>query len=73
MYLPMIPRHSNWMPPINKKIDTIEGQPAVGSPNNNARAMINKIAIPEPIQERAPVKEAIVSGASEKLTIPSIE
>jgi len=73
MYLPIIPRHNNWIPPINKKIETMEGQPAVGSPYNRARKIINKIARPEPIHDNAPTNEAIVNGASEKLTIPSIE
>ena len=58
---------------MNKVIETIEGQPDVGSPNKRARTMINKIAIPEPIQESAPINAAKVSGASEKLMMPSIE
>ncbi len=69
----MIPRHNNWIPPMNRKIETMEGHPDVGSPNNNARKIMNKIAMPEPTQDKAPINEAIVNGASEKFTIPSIE
>ena len=59
---------------MNRKIvETMEGHPDVGSPNNNARKIMNKIAIPEPTQDKAPINEAIVNGASEKFTIPSIE
>ena len=58
---------------MNRKMETIEGQPDVGSQKSSARKIINNMAIPEPTHESAPTKEAIVSGASEKLTMPSIE
>lgn len=58
---------------MNRTIETSEGQPDVGSPNNNARKIINKMAIPEPIHDNAPTNEAMFNGVSEKLTIPSIE
>lgn len=54
-------------------MQTKEGQPVVGSPCTNARTIINNIAINEPAHDKAPTKEAIFNGASEKFTIPSME
>ncbi len=58
---------------MNKIIVTIEGHPEVGSPKINARTIIKSIAITAATQEKAPTKDAIFNGASEKFTIPSIE
>jgi hypothetical protein len=52
---------------------TIDGQPVVGSPKIKVLITININAIREPKQESAPINEAMFSGVSEKLTIPSIE
>ena len=58
---------------MKRMIVTIDGHPDVGSPKIRARIIIKIIAITAAKQENAPTKDAIFSGASEKLTIPSIE
>lgn len=52
---------------MKRMIVTNDGQPDVGSPNNNARTIINIIAIPEATQEKAPTKEAILRAHQKNL------
>ena len=46
-YNPIIPRHSNWIPPKKNIIVTNDGHPATGSPNANALIIITNIEINE--------------------------
>lgn len=63
--------HNNCTPPIKSIIQTREGQPATGSPNNNVRIIIIKIIINEQIKRPVPMKAAMAKGAVEKAVIPS--
>lgn len=69
----MIPSESKITPLTSKKIETIDGQPAVGSPYNRVRMTIINIATKDPIDVARPTHTAIERGASEKEIIPSIE
>ena len=73
MYFPTIPKHNNCIPPIKRIIQTNEGHPEVGSLKINVLTTMRIIAIIEAKHENAPTNEARFKGASEKLTIPSIE
>ena len=64
---------SNWNPPRKRITVMKHGQPEVGSPNTKVRIIINIIITNAKIQDKSPPITAIFSGASEKLTIPSIE
>ena len=73
MYFPIIPKASNWIPPINKMIQTKLAQPETLPPIVSFRIMINKIPKIDTINEIAPAHNERSSGASEKLMKPSIE
>ena len=64
---------SNWNPPRKRITVMREGHPEVGSPNTRVRITIKTIIIKAKIHDKSPPIKAIFKGASEKLTIPSIE
>lgn len=72
-YFPKIPMVSNWNPPRKRITVMRDGHPEVGSPNTRVRITIKIIMTKAKIQDNSPPIKAIFSGASEKLTIPSIE
>ena len=69
----MIPMQSSWMPPINRITQTIEGQPATGSPQISVRITRNKIIKNDTPQNTTPFTAATDKGATEKPEIPSRE
>ena len=73
IYFPKIPMVSNWKPPRKRITVMRDGQPEVGSPKTKVRITIRITMIKAKIQDNRPPIKAIFSGASEKLTIPSIE
>ena len=73
IYFPKIPIVSNWKPPRKRITVMRDGQPEVGSPKTKVRITIRITMIKAKIQDNSPPIKAIFSGASEKLTIPSIE
>ena len=64
---------SSWKPPMSKMTVMRDGQPDVGSPKTKVRIIITAIRIKAKIHDRMPPKKAMLSGASEKLTMPSKE
>ena len=50
-----------------------DGHPEVGSPKTRVRITIKTIIIKAKTHDKSPPIKAIFKGASEKLTIPSIE
>ena len=73
MYFPIIPKASNWTPPINKMIQTKLAQPETLPPIVSLRIMINRIPRIEAKNETDPAHSERFNGASEKLIKPSIE
>ena len=64
---------SNWNPPRKRITVMRDGHPEVGSPNTRVRITIKTIIIKAKNHDKSPPIKAIFKGASEKLTIPSIE
>ena len=67
-----MPSAKSCRPPIIRKIETMEGQPDVGSPNKAARTTMKMRAMNAPMKLVMPTIETNVSGASEKSMIPSV-
>ena len=68
----MMPMQNNCTPPKNVMIQAKEAQPSTGSPNNSLRTVINKTARKANAVIIRPNQEAMLSGACEKLIIPSM-
>ena len=68
----MIPIQKSWIAPIKIMTHIVEAHPATGSPKHNLLTMIISMIINETNVIPIPVQDAILSGASEKLMIPSI-
>ena len=64
---------SNWNPPRKRITVMRDGHPEVGSPNTRVLITIKTIIIKAKNHDKSPPIKAIFKGASEKLTIPSIE
>ena len=64
---------SNCKPPKKRRIVTIEVQPEVGLPIIKVLTTIKNIKIKDTRHTNPPTKKDMLSGASEKLIIPSSE
>ena len=70
-YNPTIPVHRSCTPPKDVIIHTREGQPATGSPTNNALIIITSKRINDKKQITIPMTDTIDRGVVEKAIIPS--
>ena len=69
----MIPMQNNCTPLIRQRIQIMDGQPEVGSPNTNVFTMIAMIITKAKAQNKIPKTEANARGAVENAIIPSKE
>ena len=68
----MIPRQNSCRPPIKMITQIVEAQPATGSPQISRRMTIMTRKRKEKIVIIIPNQEAMLSGALEKLMMPSM-